>query len=96
MTKRYEVNQSSLEAKPYSLSFQLPTGVTLTDVTIAHTPPTGGDSVTPTKIGSVVSPNVTISVPAGMSEGENLVSVLATTDDAKVKPEILLAIDVER
>lgn len=95
MAKTYRVEQSSLEKKVYPLQFALLSGVTLTDVTLTHTPPSGA-AVSVSLDGAISSPNANVAVPEGLVKGQHVVSCLAVTDDAKFAPEIVLLIVVTR
>jgi len=91
MARQVSKTQSTSEGKPYKLNFNLPTGVTLTDVTVVHTPPSGS-GLEVQKI--IDAPVAWIYLPTGLVEGRHIVSVVAVTDDAHVSPEIRLIIDV--
>lgn len=97
MSRIYEVDLSSLEAKKVPLTFNLPSGVTLSSVTLTHTPPAGESAVSLT--GTVVSASAGTALaelPKGFVEGHHLVSCVATTSDDDFSPEILLVVTVER
>lgn len=95
MAQRYNVDQSSLEEKVYTLSYNLLSGVTLTNVTLTHTPPSG-QAASVTLDGAISSPVANVAVPSGLVVGEHYVSCVGVTSDAKFSPEILLVITVKR
>ena len=89
--------QSSLEAKVYPLDFEMPAGVTLVSITVAHMPPTGASASVTSDVVSASLGTGNVYVPAGLVVGRNhIVSCLGVTDNVKVKPEIVLLITVNR
>jgi len=86
--------QSSLEERVYPIDWTpaLLTGVTVTSVTITHTPPSGADASITTTTATPIS---YIKVPSGLVVGEHLVSCVATTSDSALSPEVRLIITVD-
>jgi hypothetical protein len=94
MAKDSNHKQSSLEELIYPIDFTnaLLTGVTVSSATITHTPPSGSDATITT---SVVTPIVYVKVPTGLVVGTHTVSVVATTSNADLSPEVRLVITVD-
>jgi hypothetical protein len=86
--------QSSLEERIYPIDWTpaLLDGVTVSSVTISHTPPSGNDA---TITGTVTTPISYIKVPSGLAVGVHTVSVVATTSNADLSPEVRLIIRVD-
>lgn len=94
MAKTSQQTQTSREELIYPIDFTnaLLTGVTVTDATITHTPPSGSAAT----IGKTVqTPIVYVKVPKGLAVGLNTVSVVATTSDPDLSPEVILKISVD-
>lgn len=94
MAKDSKQSQSSLEERVYPIDFTdaLLDGVTVSSASITHTPPSGDDASITT---SVVTPMVYVNVPAGLVIGTHYVSVVATTSNAALSPEVRLVIRVD-
>lgn len=92
--KEYQVEQSSREEKEYCINWtqRLPTGVTVTSIAATHTPPTGS-AVTPTNDYSAAPVTYTY-MPAGLATGDHYLSVVATTSNANISPEVRFLIKV--
>lgn len=94
MAKDSLQSQSSLEERIYPIDWTdaLLTGVTVSSITITHTPPSGEDaSITAT----VSSPISYIKVPSGLVVGTHYISCVATTSDSALSPEVRLVIRVD-
>lgn len=94
MARDSHQKQSSLEERIYPIDWTdaLLTGVTVSSITITHTPPSGEDaSIT----SAVVTPISYIKVPAGLVAGTHFVSCVATTSDTALSPEVRLVIAVD-
>lgn len=94
MANDAQCKQSTREGLIYPVDFTnaLLTGVTVTDATITHTPPSGA-AATISK--QVTTPIVYVKVPKGLAVGRHVVSVVATTSDADLSPEVRLLITVD-
>lgn len=94
MAKDSQQTQSSLEERIYPIDWTdaLLTGVTVSSVTITHTPPSGADATITSTISSPIS---YIKVPSGLVVGVHYVSVVATTSNADLSPEVRLVIRVD-
>jgi hypothetical protein len=86
--------QSSLEERIYPIDWTpaLLDGVTVSSVTISHTPPSGNDA---TITSTIATPISYIKVPSGLAVGVHTVSVVATTSNADLSPEVRLIIRVD-
>jgi len=94
MAKRVNVEQSTLEKLIYPIDWTdaLLAGVTVSDVSITHTPPSGDDAT----FGKQINNPVTyIKSPSGLVAGKHIVSVVAITSNADLQPEVRLQIKVE-
>lgn len=77
---------------PIDWTDALLSGVTVSGVTIVHTPPSGDDAnITST----TTSPISYVKVPSGLVVGAHTVSVIATTSNADLSPEVRLIINVD-
>lgn len=94
MSKTSSQVQSSLEERIYPIDWTdaLLTGVTVSSVTITHTPPSGADASITSTISSPIS---YIKVPSGLAIGVHTVSVVATTSNTELSPEVRLVIRVD-
>lgn len=94
MAKDSYQTQSSLEERVYPIDWTdaLLSGVTVSSVTVTHTPPSGADA---TITNSVSSPISYIKVSTGLVTGIHYVSVVATTSNADLSPEVRLVIRVD-
>lgn len=94
MSMTYMAEQSSREEKEYCINWtrRLPTGVTVTSITATHTPPSGS-AVTPTNDYSLAPVTYTY-MPAGLIKGDHTLSVIATTSNANISPEVVFVIKV--
>ena len=95
MAIQANVTQSSKEKLIYPIDWTraLLTDVTLVDVTIVHTPPTG-DAVTFGK--QLIGLISYVKAPEGLVVGTHQVSVVASTSNSDLCPEVLLVIVVDR
>lgn len=95
MAKDFHDTQSSLEEKPYPIDWTdaLPSGVTVSSLAATHTPPSGA-AVTLTH-DLTLAPITTSYVPSGLVVGVHTFSVVATTSNTKVSPEVRLIIRVD-
>lgn len=94
MAKRVNAEQSPLEKLIYPIDWSeaLLAGVTVSDVSITHTPPNGSAAT----FGKQVSSPITyIKSPSGLAAGKHTVSVVAITSNADLQPEVRLQIKVE-
>lgn len=94
MAKDSQQTQSSLEERIYPIDWTdaLLSGVTVSSVAITHTPPSGADASIMSTISSPIS---YIKVPSGLAVGMHTVSVVATTSNADLSPEVRLVIRVD-
>ena len=96
MAIKATVLQSSLEELVFPIDWEksmLP-GVTVSDITITYIGPETG---APTFGKEVVSDYITyVNSPSGLSVATHYVSVVATTTDADLSPEVYLIIVVDR
>ena len=96
MARRVTVPQSSVEKLIFPIDWEqsLLEGVEITDVTITHTPPEGGS---PASFGKqIASPISYIKSPLSLGVGKHYVSVVATTTNSDLAPEVYIVINVER
>jgi len=95
MAIQANVKQSSLECLIYPIDWTLAllSGVTVTGVTITHTPPSGSAA----SFGDDIATPITyIESPKGLVTGNHYVSIVATTSNAALCPEVYLIIAVDR
>ena len=95
MAIQVKVDQSSLEKLIFPIDWErsLLEGVDVTDVTITHTPPEG----TPASFGkSIDTPISYVKSPSSLVVGKHYVSVVATTTNPDLAPEVYIVIEVER
>jgi hypothetical protein len=94
MAKEHDDKQTSREERIYPIDFTnaLLSGVTVSSVTITHTPPYGAVAT----IGNTISsPIAYVKVPTGLVVGLHTVSVVATTSNTDLSPEVILKIKVD-
>lgn len=87
--------QSSLEQLIFPIDWKrsLLDGVDVSDVTIIHTPPSGSAAV----FGKTIDTPITyIKSPSGLVPGMHYVSIVATTTNPELKPEVYMLIKVDR
>ena len=96
MAIKVTVKQSSLEKLIFPVNWKLALldGVDVIDLTITHTPPTGGDVKTFGK--TIDTPVSYVKSPSSLDVGKHYVSLVAITTNVDLQPEVYLVINVER